>query len=588
MSGLSRKRMYRMNLPFTPTDAQRQASTRAFAAIAEAVDARMLALVRCMLAFSAFAVVYIDTAAPHQWSTPALASLGLYSFYSIVLAVFSRRSGWRQPHRMEHWTDVAFYVYLAAITGGGASIFFNFFLFAILVASFTRGTREGMLVSAVSLLAFIAIALKTTLPGSEFEFDRASIRAVYLFVFGSMISYWGGYESLLKRRLALLNDINNAWNPRLGAGRIIGNNLHRLLDFYDATSCVLVARQPSASSEYVMYRSLRTSPEAPLQPIAMTTGASGPLLALPDSLGACYHAPDGPWQLRWRGYAARDTTTGKPVREYRQDCAALANLLDTSHFISVPYGQYDNVGGRLYLAGARHGFALSDIDFLAQAASAMATIAANAMLIEELIGRASEQERRKISRDLHDSTIQPYIGLKLALDALLRDAPSDNPLTPRLDELAEMAGMTIRDLREYAASFRDSAAVTGSFLLASIGRKIESLRRFYGIDVELDAALAREPGDRLAAASLHIASEGLSNILRHTGARRAFVRLRDDAQHLHIEVGNEAQQAAGEFMPLSIRDRVQALGGNIMVEHTADGYTVVRVAIPLRENNSRS
>ena len=41
-------------------------------------------------------------------------------------------------------------------------------------------------------------------------------------------------------------------------------------------------------------------------------------------------------------------------------------------------------------------------------------------LIEELIAGAAESERLAMSRDLHDTTIQPYIGLKLALEGLYR------------------------------------------------------------------------------------------------------------------------------------------------------------------------
>lgn len=576
---LSLFRYARMTSPADPASLP-QPQRLAAMSIGETVDARMLALMRCILAFSAFAIVFIDASDTPQWSGIVRASLGFYCLYSSIVALASRRSGWPKPHRAQHWADVLFYVYLTALTGGAASIFFNFFLFAILVAAFTRGFREGLLVSWTSLLAYAAVTMAMAPPGNEFEFDRAMIRAVYLFVFGSMISYWGGYESLLKRRLALLNDINNTWSPRLGADRVISANLRRLLDFYDADACVLVVRPASAPAERVMYRSLRTAGSATARPIEMTLGASEPLLALPASLAAFHHAPDGPWRQRWRGHGTRGADGRKPAADYRRDCAALANLLDTASFITVPYAQHEEANGRLFLTGARHGFGMPDIGFLAQAAAAIATVAANTMLMEELISRASEQERRKISRDLHDSTIQPYIGLKLALDALLRDAPPANPLAPRLREIAEMTGMTIRDLRDYAASFKGKAEVSGDSLLTAIGRRTDNMRRFYGIEVDMQASLPAGLGERAATEIFHIVSEGLSNILRHTHARKAFVRLGGDAQNLHIEIGNAAPQPAAEFTPRSIHDRVLALGGKIVVEHSGDGYTVVRISIP--------
>lgn len=568
-----------MNSPVDPASGHPHVIRNATTTIAEAVDTRMLVLMRCVLAFSAFSVEYFDVSDP-QWTSLVILSLGGYCAYSVLLAIASRRTGWQQPHRVLHWVDMAFYTYLATLTGGAASIFFNFFLFAILVAAFTHGFREGMQLSLATMLAYTAIAIATTPPNVELELDHALIRVVYLFVFGSMISYWGGYESLLKLRLALLNEINNAWNPRLGVDRIIGSNLRRLLDFYEAETCVLVIRRPSSPSGCVMYRSLRGAPASPPQPIAMTAGASKPLLALPDPLAAFYHAPDGPWQQRWRGHDLRGAGAKEAAAECNKHFPALANLLDTTSFITVPYAGRDSAGGRLYLAGRRHGFAVSDIGFLTQAANAIATVVANTMLMEELILRASEQERRKISRDLHDSTIQPYIGLKLALDALLRDATADNPLVPRLRELAEMTGMTVRDLREYADSIKGKAGLPGHFLLGAIVRKTKSLRRFYGIDVQLNAALDVEPGEQAASEAFHIVSEGLSNILRHTHARKAFVRLRGGEGRLDIEIGNEAQDLVPDFMPLSIRDRVLTLGGDTVVDANTDGYTVVRISIP--------
>lgn len=558
-------------------DTTASAATRSSAVnFAGAVDARMLMLMRCVLAFSAFGIAIIHVLEPLHWIDVTRISLAVYCVYSVFLAFGAARSGWPQPHRAQHWTDVFFYVYLVILTGGSSSIFFNFFLFAILAASFTRGFAEGILVTVVSLASYASLSMIMGPENIDFELSRALMRSVYLFVFGYMISYWGGYESLLKRRLALLNEIDNAWSPRFGVEHAIGLNLNRLREFYDADSCVLVISRPDC----VMYRSLRDRPDAASRPIAMTDKAAEPLLRLPAILGAYYHAPEKGPIHRWRGFFACDVVSRLPVPEHRSDCAGLANLLDASAFVTVPYAQRNGVTGRLYLVGSR-GFAQSDIDFLAQVAGAVATVVENTTLMDELIARASEQERTKISRDLHDSTIQPYVGLKLALDALVREAAPGNPLSKRLAELGDMAAMTIRDLRDYAASYRSSGAMPEDFLLAAIRKKAERLQRFYGIEVSTEADLKTAIDGRLAAEAFHIVSEGLSNVLRHTNAKHVVVRLQSTDDRLLVDIGNETP-ASAVFAPRSIFDRVHALGGSAEVEPDAGGYTVVRVSIPFR------
>lgn len=539
----------------------------------------MLMLMRCALAFSALAIVWIDAAEPRQWVDQTRLALGVYCLYGALLALRASRSGWPQPHKVLHWVDVFFYVCLVALTDGTSSIFFNFFLFSILAASFSWGFREGALVSAVSLAAFLAVGSVMT-HEADFELNQALIRGVYLFVFGTMISYWGGHEWLLKRRLALLNEINNAWSPRFGVDHALRMNLDRLRNFYDAASCILILKRPGSPC-HVMYRSLREKPMGSSMPVTLIDKASAPLLSLPTMLAAFFHSQDGSWWRRWRGHASCDTASGVQSTRHREECAALANLLDEPDFVSVPYAQRDGTSGRLFVAGGSNGFGQSDIEFLVQAAAAIATVIENITLMEELISRASDQERARISRDLHDTTIQPYIGLKLALDALQREAGQRNPLAPRLSELADMAGMTIRDLRNYAASFREPSSMPGEFLLKAIRDKAERLRRFYGIDVTLDFAIAEHLDGRLVSTAFHIVSEGLSNILRHTSAKAVFVHMKREGGYLVIDIGNEARDHKQDFTPRSIFDRAHALGGSTSVECDRDGYTVVRVSIPL-------
>jgi signal transduction histidine kinase len=550
----------------------------------ETVDARLLVLVRCVLAFSAFAIIWIDPSEPTRLVELTYASLAAYCIYSALLALDSYRSEWPAPKRAFHWADIFFYAYLVALTEGTSSIFFYFFFFAILVASFSWGFREGMAVTLVSLMLFIVIGLTFAPRGNAFELNRTLIRGVYLFVFGYLFSYWGGFERLLKRRLKLLQEINNRWNPRFGVDHAIGSNLDRLLDFYDGSTCVLVLRRPTTPATFLMYSASVNKPQQSANPSEITESAAGALMRLPETIGAFYHDPAASWRNQYFGYGAYEIDTRARSKALAGECAALANLLDTQAFITVPYAQRDGTTGRLYLASARGGFSVSDIDFLAQVASAMATVIENMFLMEELISRAAEHERLAVSRDLHDTTIQPYIGLKLALDALQREAGAESPVARRIAELIAMTEMTIRDLRDYAETLREKTAMPGEFLVAAVKKQSERLGRFYGINVEVTSDISPQLKGRIAAEAFQIISEGLSNVLRHSAAKSAFVSILCENANLLLKIGNEMQEGAPttkDFTPRSIHERTKALGGSTFVEQRRDGYTVVHVTIPI-------
>jgi signal transduction histidine kinase len=548
----------------------------------ETIDARMLVLLRCVLGFSALAVVLIDPPKFGRLVGLTYFALGAYCAYTVLLAAISYRLDWPAPPRALHWADVVFYSFLIALTGGTSSFFFLFFFYSIMVASFCWGFREGMLVTVASSVLFTAVELSFAQVNGQYEHGNTLVPAAYLLIFGYLISYFGGYERLLRRRLALLREINNLWNPRFGVDHTHGINLDRLVEFYGGTSCVLVLRHPSPALHYVMYSASRDKPGYSSTPSYVAESAAGALLRLPDSLAAFYHGPGSLWRLR--GYSGYDFDLGARTSSFLADCAAWANLLDTQVFVTVPYVQRDGTSGRIFLTSDRGGFTHADIDFLAQVSDAMSTVVENMSLVEQLISRAAEHERLTISRDLHDTTIQPYIGIKLALDGLYREAGEGNALSQRISDLINMAEMTIRDLRQYASTLKDKTAMPGEFLVAAVKNQSERLGRFYGIQVEVTSDISPRLQGRLAAEAYQIIAEGLSNVLRHTAAKSAFVTILCENSHLLLKIGNDAEPGENgtkKFMPRSINERVQMLGGRAFVEQRPGGQTVVHVTIPM-------
>jgi signal transduction histidine kinase len=412
---------------------------------------------------------------------------------------------------------------------------------------------------------------------------EAIMRPIYLAVFGFMIAYWGGARITLGRKLRLLQEISTNWNPRFGVDHAIMINLARLVKFYQGNRAILVLERADLKPRYVMHTSdLRksNSPEAPRE-IAETTAKE--LLALPDSLALTYESPAANNLSSFSSNIAYDVNTLETSDRYLNESRTLSTLFDDESFITVPYRQQGITSGRIYLIAGKNAFSKSAVAFTKQVADAISSVVENMQLIEDLVEDAGGQERHRISLDVHDTTIQPYIGLTLALDALSREFKSDALLTHRIVEIIDMANMTIQDLRSYKDTLREKSLMRGEFLISAIHNQAERLLRFYGIHVEVKGIVDPNLSGRIAEAAFQIVKEGLSNILRHTSAKESFVSIQSTDTHLLLEIGNETDNLSPikKFKPASINERALTLNGETLVEVNAEGYIVIRVSIPL-------
>lgn len=516
----------------------------------EAVSVRMLGIMRGLLALSCLIIALADPMQAWRASHAVLAALGAYGIYSIALAAAQFQGRSLVPSRLQPWLDLLFYAYLVWLAGPAGSVFFSFLLFfPIAAASFSRGFAEGLALTLVSgfLLALTGLV----------------VQPVLLALLGGMFAWWGGHQLAVTRRLRLLKDLMDLPNPRLGVDHALTQYLRQLRACLDADACVLVCARAGAS-DYVIYRVDASHAPSP-GPQPLTERSAQALLALPADAS-----------LVWDARRRRD-------REHTGLCEGLANLLEASCFATAPYAQPGVLTGRVYVAANRRRFGRPALELVRQAAVQIAASVDKMALLDELMTSAAQGERSRISQDIHDTTIQPYIGLKLGLEALQRSLDARSAVAAQVGELVEMCSLALEDLRGYVARLRgQGGAVYG--LLSALHQQAGRYRRFYGVEVEVrgDPSSVRL-GDRVATDAYQIACEALSNVYRHTRARHAFIDLRCGEQSLALEIGNErdaARPAAG-FMPRSIAERAAALGGRAEVRLDNAGHDVVRVTLPL-------
>ncbi len=193
------------------------------------------------------------------------------------------------------------------------------------------------------------------------------------------------------------------------------------------------------------------------------------------------------------------------------------------------------------------------------------------------IVEAGYEERRRLERDLHDGAQQRLVSLGLSIRRLQRSLPEQaRILEPALDRAVGEIGETIADLRRLAAGVRPARLDEG--LAAALSDLVMGL----GPEVELTASHERVPA-RVEAAAYFVACEAVTNAVKHAGASRITVRVACDGPNLVVAVSDDG---VGGAVPrpgsglAGLTDRVEAHGGNVMLDSPGGGGTRLKAVLP--------
>ena len=223
--------------------------------------------------------------------------------------------------------------------------------------------------------------------------------------------------------------------------------------------------------------------------------------------------------------------------------------------------------------------------FAASAATAVAT-AQNAS--EDALRRgieASEAERGRWARELHDETLQQLGALRLLLSSARRSGDRER-IDAAIDEAVELITTGIGDLRSLIADLRPAA-------LDELGAKpaLETLaaraRRLSDIEIELEIELGSE---RLAAeiesTVYRVVQEALTNVAKHARASSVLVCVTGGEDALEIVIRDDGRGFDGHgrstgYGLLGMRERLALVHGTLSIESTPGEGTTLRATIPV-------
>jgi signal transduction histidine kinase len=200
--------------------------------------------------------------------------------------------------------------------------------------------------------------------------------------------------------------------------------------------------------------------------------------------------------------------------------------------------------------------------------------ASRARLVE-----ATDTERRRIERDLHDGTQQRLVSIAMALGLAESKLANDRPaVQPVLREARDALTLALEELRELTQGIRPAILVERGLAAA-----LDDLSRRAALPVQLNVTIAGRLPEQVEAAAYYVASEALANAAKHSHASAVRLAASCDGITLALEVSDDGVGGAAAVGGSGLRglvDRVEALGGRLTVSSPPGRGTELHAEIP--------
>lgn len=257
-------------------------------------------------------------------------------------------------------------------------------------------------------------------------------------------------------------------------------------------------------------------------------------------------------------------------------------------FLGAPIRSRGRIYGNLYLTDKPGGFEPTDEELVVVLAAQAGAAVENAQLAERLQSLAVQDERDRISRELHDGVIQTLFSIGMGLESA-RGLTATDPerVDDRLDHTVDALDGVIRELRNYIFRLRPQQAAS-----MGLSRGLTELAREHEVNALARPRLDLPPGvdahvpSHVVPDVLQVVREALSNTAKHAGAPSVTLtaRLHDGA--LTVEVTDEGmgftpgRAEIGRGLD-NMRERAAALGADLQVLSVPGEGTRILLDVPL-------
>jgi two-component system, NarL family, sensor kinase len=231
-----------------------------------------------------------------------------------------------------------------------------------------------------------------------------------------------------------------------------------------------------------------------------------------------------------------------------------------------------------------------DVPYVVIAHEDVTEIAETREQLQRLAGRilrVQDEERRRIARDIHDTTVQHLVAALMSLDWARRGADGAS-----LDEVGRLIEGSIQELRTLSYLLHPPL-LEELGLVSALRWFVRGFEKRSGITVALEVIgdLVRASPE-VESALFRVVQEAMTNVLRHSGSATALVRLSQGDGEIIVEVidrghgfPEEMQDSGDDVATLGVgisgmRMRLHHLGGSLDIR-SSDAGTCIRARVPL-------
>lgn len=602
---------------------------------------RTIAIARFGLAVAGLVLIWVD---PSQAAPGRSTATGLFAAYALLaigcgaMLRFAPASPWAFAVAT-HLVDTAMAAAITLLADAPGSPFFLVLNFPVITAAYRWGLVETLCTAllSMSLLAIEspwvtapAVAATPTMTASATAAARPFVRGAYLCALALLVGALAEQEHRQRRETALVARLLGQIRLGLPVADSLDAALAALSDAFNARRVIIVMQQLRTGRTFVhqwphwsqavqggsVTRHTGGTAPAPGSPAVARPGSSTPRPAngpreLPGHDGDDYFftiagtAAHG-WRPPFRksrynvvavdgqGAALRSTWVELP--------ASIAATLASRRLLVASANFDERWGVRLFLLNPAVTLArAATADRLRRLVAAVGPALFAQFEATRVGTRASQAERARIVRDLHDGPVQSLLGVELELAVLRRRAASQAPaLADDLGRFHDTLKHEVIGLREVFEGVRAGAGAN-----RPIQQDLADVVTRFAIYTGLDARYSGDhqpvvlaPGIRREL--LRITHEALANIRKHSGARRVVVRTEalDGALRLHIEDSGRGFPWAGQRSdaelrnnhdgPWTILERAATIHATLSITSRPGSGAALDLLVPLSSPASRA
>ena len=209
--------------------------------------------------------------------------------------------------------------------------------------------------------------------------------------------------------------------------------------------------------------------------------------------------------------------------------------------------------------------------------------------------RQHEEERRRLSLELHDETAQVFAAVKMQLGVVREHV--EEQMAQRLDRALELVDEGMRGIRNVTNDLRPSL-LDDLGLLPALRSLVADFAERRGVNVTLDAPETLPVlSDEAEVALFRALQEALSNVARHAGNAPADVEIATTGAEVILRVADHGPgfagesslaqlEAAGHLGLAGMRERIVALGGSVQEKSAPGAGAVIVIRIPVSEGSA--